>query len=135
MEQICVTLRSPSVQEDRRFASINTETLAIYSNSLEVLATEYALDVDRIWNCDESDGSTAEDSQLLCPLERFLRHDSGSERYDLSFAYTSRITKKTVVTAGAAVGKTHLSYTRGTHLYDLGKFKQLLFTFNFRLNM
>lgn len=60
-----------SVQEAKRFAAVNAETLVTHFAALEALVAEYRLDANHVWNLDETDVSMGR--ERLCALLRPLR--------------------------------------------------------------
>ena len=96
----------PNNQEAKRFASVNTETLATHFSTLEALVQEYGFDADRVWNCDETGVSPSKEMRGSVRKKRFLRRDSASDCVNAAFAYSNRITIMPSISASGLVRPT-----------------------------
>ena len=66
----------PFVQDAKRFAAVNAETLKTHFSTLRALFDEYSFDDRRVWNLDEAGVTPGKDTRGNTPKKRFLRRNA-----------------------------------------------------------
>ena len=82
----------PHVQEGKRYAATNPESLTTHFSSLEELCREFGFDSSRVWYLDETGATPGRDANELSKHRHFLRRNSVTDAKLAEFSYTSRVT-------------------------------------------
>ena len=80
------------LQESKRFAATNGESLASHFSTIDALVAEYGLDDEHIWNLDEIFCSPGRDSKENVRQPRFLRRGAHTELRIPEFVSSHRVT-------------------------------------------
>lgn len=94
----------PDIQEAKRFAAVNSQTLNTHFAALDALRLEYNIDSDRVWNLDETGCSPGKDKKGKLGEKSFLRIGAHTDLRLVEFSYSHRVTMMGCVSAGGAAG-------------------------------
>lgn len=94
----------PYLQNAKRFAATNGETLTTRCAELRQLMIEFGFDAQRIWNLDETGISPGKDVRGSACEKRMHRRGSQKEARVPVFADENRVTIIPVVSAAGVVG-------------------------------
>lgn len=89
----------PLMQEAKRFAAVNTETLTTHFATLEKLMSDYSLDEYRIFNLDEVGIFSGKDASGKLVCRRFLPRKGNQDFISANFGYEDRINMMPVISA------------------------------------
>ena len=83
---------APKIEEAKRFAATNAETLTSPSVALNAFFNIYQFHVQSIWNLIETGVSVGRDEREIKRQKRFSSRTSRAQMISLAFSYSSRVT-------------------------------------------